>query len=515
MTALDWPALAPFLAALAVPYLIHEGARAARLGAAPSARPPGYGRGRRAAPYAFALAWASLCAALGGLGGLRNEPELVSEARVALLVDVSNSMSARDQGGATRLEAAASLARRLRSVSSAMSWSLHAFKGAVATLSPFSYDGAAFESALAWLGSGLSDAPGSELGLALRAVGQGSEGASTMVVVLTDGADTGGRAGVEARRLGDAGVRLVFVGVGGEAPSPVFDGDGRPLVDARGERVAVAMDRAGLEELARASGGRFIGLGDPGAFAALAAILEEHGAGAGSWRIARRVGGAPVWLYLSAALLLGLGVVLTAPPSVPGSKAGERSRRAASAALAVWLGLGLGSCSRLGDGLETLRANADFKRGLVHDALATYMELGPEALGGVNAYNLANAFYALGEAGPADGYYALAAAASDSGLAAAAWHNRGVAYYEGGRYAEARDAFKEALKLRPSQLESARGYELAMEASSSLRSDADLEQARAEFQGQGGSSAVFSLASKQDKGIYRLGEAGAYGGADH
>lgn len=515
MTALDWRALAPFLAALAVPYLIIEGARAARLGLAPSTRSRAYVRRRRAAPYAFALAWGCLCAALGGFGGLRNEPELVSEARVALLVDVSNSMSARDQGDATRLEAASSLARRLRSVSSAMSWSLHAFKGAVATLSPFSYDEAAFESALAWLGPGLSDAPGSELGLALRAVGEGSEGASIMVVVLTDGADTGGRARVEARRLGEAGVRMVFVGVGGEAPSPVYGEDGRPLIDARGERVAVAMDRAGLEDLARASGGRFVGLSDPAAFAALAAILEEHGAGAGSWRIVRRVGGAPAWLYLAAALCLGLGVVLTAPPLAPGAKARKRKRRAVSAALAVWLGLSLGSCSRLGDGLDTLRANADFKRGLVHDALAIYMELGPDALGGVNAYNLANAFYALGEAGPAEGYYALAAASSDSGLAAAAWHNRGVAYYEGGRYAEARDAFKEALKLRPSQIDSARGYELAMEASSSLRSDADLEQARAEFKGQGGASAAFSLASKQDKGIYRLGVANAYGGADH
>lgn len=515
MTALDWRALAPFLATLAVPYLILEVARAARLGAAASVRPSGYARRRRAAPYAFALAWSCLCAAVGGLGGLRSEPELVSEARVALLVDVSNSMSARDQGDATRLEAATGLARRLRSVSSAMSWSLHAFKGAVATLSPFSYDEAAFESALAWLGPGLSDASGSELGLALRAVCKSAEGASAMVLVLTDGADTGGRARVEAQRLAEAGVRLVFVGVGGEAPSPVFDGEGRPLFDARGERVAVAMDRAGLEDLARASGGRFVGLSDPGAFAALAAILEEHGAGAGSWRIVRRVGGAPAWLYLSAALFLGLGVVLRAPPLVPSSKAGKRNRRAASAALAVWLSLSLGACSRLGDGLDTLRANADFKRGLVHDALAAYMEIGPEALGGVNAYNLANAFYALGEAGPADGYYSLAAAASDSGLAAAAWHNRGVVHYDGGRYAEARDAFKEALKLRPSQLESARGYELALEASSSLRSDADVEQARAEFKGQGGASAVFSLASKQDKGIYRLGEAGAYGGADH
>lgn len=99
MTTLDWRALAPFLAALAVPYLMFEGARAARLGLAPSAPPRAYVRRRRAAPYGFALAWGCLCAALGGLGGLRNEPELVSEARVALLVDVSNSMSARDQGG--------------------------------------------------------------------------------------------------------------------------------------------------------------------------------------------------------------------------------------------------------------------------------------------------------------------------------------------------------------------------------------------------------------------------------
>lgn len=515
MTALDWGRAAPLLAALAIPYLIVEAARAARLAAAASPPRALYGRRRRAAPYAFAAAWLCLCAALGGLGGRRNESELVGEARVALLVDVSNSMLARDQGEATRLEAALRLARRLRSVSSSMSWSLHAFKGAVASLSPFSYDEAAFEAALAWLGPGLSDAPGSELGLALRELGKPAEGASLMIVALTDGADTGGRARVEARRLAEAGVRLVFVGVGGEAPSPVYDEDGRPLLDARGERVAVAMDRAGLEDLARASGGRFVGLSDPGAFAALAAILEEHGAGAGSRRIVRRTGGASAWLYLAAALCLGLGAALTAPPRASPSGARGRGRKAASAALAVWLSLGSGSCARLGDGLDTLRANADFKRGLVHGALARYMDLGPDALGGVNAYNLANAFYALGEAEPAEGYYALAAAASDPGLAAAAWHNLGVIHYEGGRYAEAGDAFKEALKLRPAQLESARGYELALEASSSFRSDADLEQARAEFKGQGGASAVFSLSSKQEKGVYRLGGAGVYGGVDH
>jgi hypothetical protein len=307
-----------------IPYLFLESRWLRR--AAAQARPgwKGYLRRRGLAMVAMSLAWTLLTLILAGMGrSARYIPERIQEAQINVVVDVSNSMLARSYG-ATRLEASIDMIRKLTAVQEGLRWRLIAFKGAVLTLSPASYDLLAFESALNWLGPALMDAPGSDIGRALAEIGASQAGVAQLAFIFSDGNDTGGQARAAAAKLGASGTRCVFVGAGGDEASAVVDEMGVPVLDERGEPLFLAMNRKALEEWARVAGASFISLDDPGSFSALSALLDEAAGARGKWKTRRILTDHAPFVSLIALLALSCGIALSLPPRTEKGK-GRRS----------------------------------------------------------------------------------------------------------------------------------------------------------------------------------------------
>lgn len=173
------------------------------------------------------------------------------------------------------------------------------------------------------------------------------------------------------------------------------------------------------------------------------------------------------------------------------------------------------SCSDLAGSFAILAANRHFEEGRVHDAIAGYHQLGTTALDDLVAYNLANAFMALGEFTSAEPLFKKAAESVSPSIAAAAWFNFGVALYARGDFIAAAAAFRSSLETRPSDREASRAYELALNASRAVQSVSDKEQARFQSAKAGGDQAMFGLAMPAPRPFFVPGGGPGAGGIDH
>jgi Ca-activated chloride channel family protein len=89
-----------------------------------------------------------------------------------------------------------------------------------------------------------------------------STAAGKAIVVITDGEDHEGEADMEAKKLGDSGVRIFTVGVGSKTgePIPIPRGDGTIAYkqDHQGRTVMTRLNEEVLKSLAEASNGRYV-----------------------------------------------------------------------------------------------------------------------------------------------------------------------------------------------------------------------------------------------------------------
>jgi len=182
----------------------------------------------------------SVAAFLGtvALAGPRwGEERIEAETRglsLVMVMDISRSMLAEDAGGSSRLARALREARRLTQDLDGDRLGLVAFAGASYILSPLSTDGSALGMYLDALDPEVASEGGTALAPALRTGGElldaGSPLADRVLVVFTDGEghDSLGAMLQEAERLGQAGVHVVLVAEGGQAPAhiPVRDDQG-------------------------------------------------------------------------------------------------------------------------------------------------------------------------------------------------------------------------------------------------------------------------------------------------
>lgn len=193
---------------------------------------------------------------------------------------------------------------------------------------------------------------------------------------------------------------------------------------------------------------------------------------------------------------------------------GRRNYRLASVILLLVV-LAATSCSALGDGFAILATNRDYEEGRIHDAIAGYHQLGVDSLDGLVAYNLANAFMALGEYNSAEPLFKRAAESESSATVAAAWFNLGTALYARGDFPGAAAAFRSSLEARPSDREASRAYELALNASRAVQSVSDKEQARFQSSKAGGDQAMFGMTMPAPRPFFVPGGGPGSGGVDH
>ncbi len=124
----------------------------------------------------------------------------------------------------------------------------------------------------------------------------------------------------------------------------------------------------------------------------------------------------------------------------------------------------LSSCTLLEPGTSVLKGNYLFQQGSYQDALLSYFE-GSET-GKYTArirYNIGNVYYALGEGEAALEIWNSIDENRDAEVAFNTIFNRGVIHYQMGRYADAYNAFRTALKMEPGNMDAKRNLELTID----------------------------------------------------
>ena len=262
--------LVPLLGALTVWHRRQTAARMAALSRRAVGVPP-----RSGLQIGLLLgAFAALAVALSGPRWGRGEaPFLASGRNLAVAVDVSNSMLARDVRPDRLGRAKADLLDLLAALRGDRV-ALLAFRGKGAMLCPFTADVAFLREAL----NGLSpeSAPPGETDLAdaiakaLAAFDQ-AQSDHNAIVLVSDGEDLTGRAVALAKQAGARGIPIFAVGVGSPQGAEV------PGVTYQGKPVVSKLSDATLRAVAEASGGAYIPLAGTGApETTLGAVYANH-----------------------------------------------------------------------------------------------------------------------------------------------------------------------------------------------------------------------------------------------
>jgi len=272
---------------------------------------------RSAAAVAGGLFWLVCVTALSGAVSMpRHVTEPVESALVSFVIDVSNSMLT-DDGTGRRIDAAARFAAGVAAASDGAMLSLVAFRGGPVTLCPPTKDRTAFAEALRWAGPHVTSSPGSDIGAGIDEAARPVQapGSRRVIVVLSDGNDTGSRAREAAVKAAGAGARVVFVGFGGNRALPVSSADGSPVMAPDGRAVMSSLDTSAMKSWASASRGLYMGSDDPDAFSSVASLCRNESAKVGEYRVVRVQVDASPSLAIVALFLLALAGGLSVPPA--------------------------------------------------------------------------------------------------------------------------------------------------------------------------------------------------------
>lgn len=194
---------------------------------------------------------------------------------VVFAVDTSLSMLARDLPPSRFQRAKQEIGRVLDRLEGDRV-ALVAFAGSAYVQCPFTVDYGALRLFLENIAVGAAPKPGSDLAVAIErsaSLFDPDEKKYKAVVLFSDGEALSGEAIAAAKRAGEAGVKILTVGVGtadgGVIPILAEDGGaGGVKRDENGEVVVTRLDEASLVEIGRATGGKYVplgGSGDPGA----------------------------------------------------------------------------------------------------------------------------------------------------------------------------------------------------------------------------------------------------------
>ncbi len=384
---------------------------------------------------------------------------------IVLAVDVSQSMAARDVEP-DRLRAARHFAEELGRQMLGSRVALVLFAGQGTVRYPPTTDPRILGEVLDNSGRGVRLQQGSSLRAGLESsLGAFPPDLETLreraIVLVSDGEITNSDV-PEAGEL--SGARIYTVGVGTTAGGqiPTYDANNGKftgyLLDAGGTPVVSHLVEATLRSMAEKGGGRYFQYrGDDGVIADLARELRTMEAvepldDGGAVPDERST---PFIAFAVALLLLEWLITERRPMPTPGGATYRGGSSGGGAPRWRFLGIAIGSsllwAVACGDAaLSNEAANGRFAAGDYAGALAAYRDLqadmpdAPEL-----AVNSANALHKLGEYPRALPEYGRAIEGKDPRLRAIAQYDRGNTLFRMGRYEDARDAYREALRLDP------------------------------------------------------------------
>ena len=272
---------------------------------------------------------ACVLAASNTLSLPRYVSELVRGAEISFVLDVSNSMLSEDSGK-QRLSSAKTFVSRLAASANGAGLSVVAFRGSPVTLCPVTRDRRAFDDALLWAGPSVTSAPGSDIGAAIDEAARPTlqQGIARVIVVLSDGNDTGGNTRAAVERAAASGAVLAFVGFGTKKPVPVRDYEGLLVRGAEGQTLETNLDEATMRAWAAAGRGLYVGFDEANAYTRIATVCEDAAKSKGLRRDVRVETDVSPALALIALASLGLALLLSMPPGTRISMPGRGGRNA-------------------------------------------------------------------------------------------------------------------------------------------------------------------------------------------
>ena len=243
-------------------------------------RPAAWRRAARLALYTLA-GFAMVAALMRPQWGERFIATPRAGAEIMIALDVSRSMLA-DDARPTRLERAKAEISDLLAYLANDQVGLIAFAGRASILSPLTPDKSFLRLALDGAGPHSVSRGGTRLAEPiLRAVaGLGEPGpAQRALILITDGEDHDSFALDAAKKAAEAGIKIITIGFGDEAGSPIFvrdprDGSRTQVRDAEGNPVISRLDGELLREIALVTDGAYVPAGT--GVLDLASIYDAH-----------------------------------------------------------------------------------------------------------------------------------------------------------------------------------------------------------------------------------------------
>jgi Ca-activated chloride channel family protein len=295
-----------------------------------------------------------------------------------------------------------------------------------------------------------------------------SKTATRIILVVSDGEDHQGRALEAARSAHGKGMLVYAAGAGTTAGGtiPQVDpatGATQPKVDPdTGAPVVTRLDETLLRALATAGGGRYVALDGSGTpLAALADDFAHLQSTVFATSTERQPEERFQWFLAGAALLLALDMVI---PDTRGRPRWSRRKAAALGPLALVAGLLAAACASTALSLND-DGNRFFAQGQYDRALESYQRAQAERPDLLQLdYNIGNALHRLGDYPRAVEETQRATAATDSDLAFRAYYSLGNHYFRLGQLQAAFDAYKQALILKPNDLDSKYNLEVVTRA---------------------------------------------------
>ena len=378
-------------------------------------------------------------------------------AAAAIVLDVSLSMGAEDIAP-SRLAAAQSEIGRLLDRLQGQQVGLVIFAGSAFIRFPLTHDLAAARAIIDALepGEALVD-PGTNVAAAIDAARDllaRADASTKTILLISDGESLQGDALAAVQGAARDGIRMDAAGVGMEtgATIPVIDprtGNRVQKIDAStGKLVVTRLDPEALASLAAMGNGSFLRLGQPGDLAGIASIWAALDASV----LAAETDRLPIEQYqIVAGVALAL---LLLHPLVPPFRTPRRAQPAAIAATAVLAAFLLAACAdSIHDQTEKgirLQAAGDHRTALDAYRAAQAQDPADARL----AINVGRALHALEQYDRAVTESARALRTNDPVVRARAWYQIGAHQLALGNPAAARDAYIEALRDDPADLDS-------------------------------------------------------------
>ena len=384
--------------------------------------------------------------------------------QVMVALDISSSMLAQDLQP-DRLTRAKQTILELMDQLNGDQIGLALFSGASFIQFPLTNDYATAKSFLISANPGMISRPGTAIAQAIRTARQGfdqTRSSQKVIVVMTDGENHEGDVFGEARDAAEDDIIIYTIGFGspdGE-PIPAFDAFGSQIgfkQDFNGTVILSRLDEDTLRDVAETTGGKYFRASASGAeIVALGELIDQLETAELESRFeVQAVERFPIFL------MLGI-IAFIAAEFIPERQ--RRSRRSFEQLVGVLvMGVLLVGCAGERGAQLVADGNEQFSAEVYDAAQSNYSEaLAAGVTNGVPIYNTANTQFRQGQYPESALTMGEALNLADEALSAEAWFNLGNSHFVQEEWKQAVEAYKEALRVNPEDVDAKYNLELAL-----------------------------------------------------